>query len=92
MIITNLGPLPDRTSEQQAAYDRHVEAMKSSTLLAGQAKMVTLLNLKRELEEELKIAAKAWAMDSDHGAGFVRGLKRALFHVRVELGETNGEI
>lgn len=51
-----------------------------------------LLNIKRELEEELKIAAKAWPMDSDHGAGFVRGLKRALFHVRVELGETSGDV
>ncbi len=51
-----------------------------------------ILNVKRELEEELKIAAKAWPMDSDHGAGFVRGLKRALFHVRVELGETSGDV
>lgn len=51
-----------------------------------------ILNIKRELEEELKIAATAWPADDPHGAGFIRGLKRALFHVRVELGETNGDI
>ena len=51
-----------------------------------------LLNVKRELEEELKIAAKAWPKDDPHGEGFIRGLKRALFHVRVELGETSGDV
>ena len=66
--------------------------MISDELLRVQAMMLPLLNVKHELEEELKIAATAWPEGDPRGEQFMRGLKRALFHVRVELGETTQEI